>query len=566
MKYRLYKRAVLLFSVIASITLSISCSNDTVLSYLSESEKGVEAYLEVTICDREEFKTRANISSEDGWTYTSFTTGDIAGMFSDRGNLSNEDDEDYPGWVMNGQMYYMGSSGSSYRFGNSEIRLDPAQVGSGIKYLYYPYSDKFDQPFQSDGEGMKIRVDDNGIERCRDFMFSSSFTLTNGVLSPQFKHLFAEMIIIPGEGFNKAIDQEIKVVVANPYSDLKIVPSYYTSGTLYNWTTSLSYTGEQTEEARLQARTWEAWPGAQNKGRDAWYVVLPTNVSNSGSPSFSSYRVSYIELKDNYGHVQKVSDFTLHTYNGEDVKTIYSGYKYPLEIILTELGAIVRPAYIEDWNEPIEITDKRETGINDYADFEQWASTYNLYIQEGRPETEEVIEKLRKYGNGVRDTSGNWKWTFYITGDIELNESTSYHITKLEDSLEGASNYENFTIYNVRKTLIYEMESTGSLRKLNFKDLYVESTEGNSTGGLIQKMNGGIIEDCNVTLGIVVSDGPVGMISGSASNAVVNYCTVSGTVFGTQTSQEPYGFFGEEPYNCSFSENNSEELIFEPYN
>lgn len=547
------------------LTLLASCSTEEGLleNDKAESESVMNAY----ITGRQDYNTRRVTDSDDGWSTNSFTYGDVAGFFSTKGNLSSEYDESakYPEGVINGQMSYLGNMGSAYKFGNSEIRLDPSAVASGVKYMYFPYSPALDNALDDDAtEGMKIRVEDNGIEKCVDYMYTSSFDFTNGVLSPKFSHLFSEIVVIPGEGFDQQEEQEIKIVLASPWTDIKIRENRYTSGAIYSWVANLYYNGDNSDEAKLKARTWETWPGKDYKNRKAWYAVLPT--TNTGTTSFNQHRISYIEIKDNYGHVQKVSDFYFGTSDGEEVKTIYGGRRYPVEVVLTEIGAIVRPVVIEPWEDPTEITDKREKGINDFAEFEQWASHYNTYLASGRLEDEEGINTLLQYGDAVRDINGRMNWTFYVNNDIVFEDNTLFQIDRLEDVLIGASNYVNFTLSKLNKPLVKVMDDHGALMNLDFKDLYVASSSTDPVGGIFTTIKGGRVENCNILLGIVVGAGPVGMIAGEVSDAVINYCSATGSIFGSTTCQEPFGLFGTTPESTILTDNQSGEILFELYN
>lgn len=551
---------------LASMATLDSCSDaDTI----DASQQNAISIFDIMLTPRDVYDSRASISSTDNWTITNFQFGDATGFFTTKGNLSNEDDPDaeFPGMVLNGRMEYLGTTGSSYRFGNSEIRLDPSLVATGSKYMYYPYTEIFDNSMDGTStEGVKLRKDDNGVEKCIDYMYASEFNFTAGVLSPSFKHLFAEIIIIPGEGFDKQEDQEIKVVIGKPWTDLRVKATVNATTNLpSSWTHSLLYNGPDTEDAKLAARTWEAWRGEDNKGRKAWYALLPTTASYSGSPSYSDHHIAYFEIKDNYGHVQQVSDFYFYTYNHEDYKTIYAGYRYPLEVVLTELGVLVRPVLINGWDDPQEITDKREKGISDYVEYENWASLYNTYIETERAVDKDLIDQLLQYGDAIDRGDGTLTWTFYIIGDIEFEDNSNYQLVRFEDALEGASNSVNFTISNIKKTLFREITSTASITKLDFKDLYIASSSEDPVGGLVTTINGGRIENCNVSLGIVVGEGPVGMIAGMVNDGTVNYCTVSGSIFGSETSQAPYfGLFGTEPTGASVvTDNNSNDLIFE---
>lgn len=610
--------------VLAGIVLSVSCTDVRELGGGDDSEN-VPAVLDAVINDMERPSTRHNVDkTTDSWTTTSFTTGDKVGLFATSGLV---DDQGNIQLIQNETMTYEKASGSSnYRFRNDALIINTGLLGRVQvgKYVYYPYSEHMptnvdltvtDTPNETTGSyyvkndydqehpGLYLRESVDGILRCIDYMYIANISLSNGALSGGFIHGFCELIIVRGEGFDKVADDKrdhIWVVLTSGYSRLRLRPYFDNTKGTYAWYPLLYYNPNGAEEkaglTQDQAKRWQTWKGApyidtNEDGtpweRDAWYAIMPS--SHSGSyPA-----VDYIEIYDNAGELQKVSNFVLYiNSDGIAVKNMRPGYRYAVEVMMSELGAIARPHEIVEWVEKDDnleegqkdshdITDERTAGIGSSEEFNDWVGAYYAYLNsEIRPSTTEAFENeckvnntlnnLRKYGDYNID-NGKGVWTFYITTDIDASKCDK--IVTLKDVLEGVSQVSNYSISNLNHTFIGSMEGDGALKKLDFDNLYIRvNSDGYSgtAGALIDRLNGGTIENCNVdgTMICTTQSISLGMLCGTVeAGSNVLDCTASGAIVGKTFGDGNYaeGLFGKVNGTLVYGGRNSANgLIIKP--
>lgn len=542
---------------------------------------------EVFICLNKsaDIETRVTNDYYDNWSVASFNSGDKVGFYALKGQQNPENEELFDQEVKNKSMDYAGRLGNFYRFDNPELKLDAETVHGSYSYMYFPYYE--DMPPTTDSSelpGIPLRRTDpeDGLEKCIDFMSTLQLSyvtnyryipLTNGMLQPQFYHHFSVMGIQRGEGFDDPDDDRIWIVVQYPYTDVR-VNQYNYKNTEY-FTYVLQYNPEDAEEVMVplspdetgeegrkvnKYRVWECWQGADYKEVPTYYAILPTNQSTPVNA------VTYIVIKDNYGRWQTVSDFYTDESGSKNLK--YNS-RYLMTVKMEGLTPVVKPVFIEDWNEEKRVTDDRDVGILTLEDFTDWISTYNSYVMDQR--NEEYVERLEKYGDAVRSSdNGTLKWTFYINSDLELETKGTYAIFKLEDILEGSSVYTNYKIKNLRHTLINELDQGGEIHALDFDDMYIIDTDNNNgynfAGGLIGKMNGGAITKLNINNGIFVTDKISGMLVGSITGGRVSECRISGDVIGVATDTHYPGLFADYSGNPVIEANNNfKDLNFMSY-
>ncbi|MCH5237875.1 MAG: hypothetical protein J1E95_08775, partial [Muribaculaceae bacterium] len=524
-----------------------------------QSNNGKSAAVYVSL-NEVDVRTRVNHDPYDTWSVASFSSGDIVGFYAITGNQDPDDKETFNQPVDNQPMYFAGRVGNYYKFDNPKLILDPELVHGSFSFMYYPYYQ--DMPNTTDSElkrGIPMRKTDpeDGIEKCIDFMstlWMFNYTnyrylpLVNGMLQPQFYHHNCILGIQRGEGFDNPGDNEedykMWVVCQNPYTDVRVYQNgYKNTGECY-FRFDYQYILQDGEdpvqpidpnipdlnEVKVNKyRVWECWKGNNYNNIETYYAILPYGQT---SPYNS---VNYILIKDNYGRWQKVSDFYL---NETGSKALKNNTRFMLKVKMEGLNPVVRPVIIEDWNEEERITDDRKVGIQTEEEFAAWVSAYNAYTPyRDQPASipEDIIEKLKPYGDAQRiGEDGKIKWTFYINSDIQLKPDGKYQIENLYDILEGSSVYTNYSISNLRHSLINEIEEGGQLRALDFDGLYIIDIIDNMDpyskyfcGALAKKMNDGIISNVNINNGILVSNQIAGMIAGTISGGTVNNCRIS---------------------------------------
>lgn len=602
-----------------------ACSQDEVVEKPGGDTGAVPAVMNVTLPEAGAEWSRHTVdNSTDSWTTKSFSMGDKIGVFATGGLVDSNGESQ---WILNEHMDYDQATGSTnYRFRNDALLINTSLMGGKVgKYVYFPYCEDMPLPYTqeytwrdgSDNEyyagdkkqtpadmtthpGMYLRVrgtdyKDRPIDRCVDYMYINNISLTNGALGGGFYHGFSEMIIVRGEGFDECPDEyvdEITVVLNSGFTRMRLnafrenaTGNFSFRPQNYFWPADEADKGITQEEAKR----WKAWKGAdyvdidQYTGetvfRDAWYVILPT------AHSYSYPSVTYIEIHNNEGKIQKVTNFDLYVNPNTGVadKQMRPGYRYAVEVMMVEGNATVRPHSITDWNEGLngenDITDVREAGINGYEDFRQWLPLYNqfvMYINDRsweRPTKPEHItgnenyQKLAQYGDYDLN---NGTWRFYINDKIEIPAGDAVFINELQDILEGASQFANIPVKNLKGTLIGTIKGKGELRYLDFDNLYVKpATNGyysGTAGALVNHLDGGKLHRCNVNNGTVVGSdaGTVGMLCGTVSGtATITDCKVSGAVIGTAWGNPVYteGLFGSVGGTPTYSNIDASGLI-----
>lgn len=583
MNFKIYiSFSVLIFSL-------IGCTQNEELNICQG--KGQTAVVYATIGNSQEKSTRGILNSYDQWSIASFGIGDNVGFYSTTGIQNPNDPSKYDQPINNGIMYFEGYSGTSYRFSNSEIIIEPSLVGSGsptssgspYSMMYYPYYEDMPDPTSSDVNliGLPLRINDNGVEKCVDFMQTSFYystssssntyyrlKLTDGVLQPTFYHYMSELIIQRGKGFDNPPDNDrrIWVILKNKYTDIRVRRT--STSTYYSYSIQ-DHSALDTKDQMItlvegldkttfnKYRVWEAWQGNNYNSKESYYAIIPP------------MEVSYILIQDNNGVWQTVTDFYLSYSTSYTSKTARSDNRYIITVQLEGLNPVVRPVIIENWTNGGEITDQRDVGINSLEDYYDWVSTYNTYVED---RNEAYVKALSLYGDHIYNKVTNeYYWTFYINNDFDFPSNFDYKIVSLDDTLMGSSVYKNYSLSNINATFIGKISEKGKLEALDFNNLYIIDTgnnESESTGGIATIISGGSVNNCNIENGIIVSDKPTGMVAGSISGGKITNCVFSGQVIGANTSDEPIkGLFGSIPsVSPDLAGTSFKELYFETFN
>lgn len=546
----------------AGLTALVACTQQQIEE--PETGRQITSEIYVSLGEKVEPESRVTYDTYDHWSISTFSSGDVVGFYTLNGRQNPSNESKFDQGVMNEPMYYEGRIGSYYRFSNPDIVLDALTVGGAFSRMYYPYYP--DMPATTDNTGAKgmplRRTDSDGIEKCIDFMYSSntSITLTNGMLQPTFNHYCGVIGIQRGKGFTNATDPRIWVVMQNPYTDIRMIQTSATSSITYSTQNTeepgedvmVSINPDRPDQKINKNRVWQCWQGADYNDMDTYYVLVPPST------------ISYLLIQNDLGEWKAVTDFYLYSTGS---KSVSSNYRYMLKVSMQGLVPTVRPVIVCPWNEELRITDDRSVGIESIEEFSRWVSIYNSYVEQERNEV--YVDRLSSFGDAVRSGSdGPLKWTFYINSNLNLEGSNAYVINKLEDVLEGSSVYTNYSVSNLRHSLIEEMGEGGGLRALDFDDLYLIDTAGSADafcGGLIRKMSGGEVKKCNVRNGVVVSNKITGMVVGSLTGGSITDCFLSGDVIGSSTEEAYDGMFGSVSGSVVIESNDTRELNFTHY-
>lgn len=567
------------------LLLSGACTSE---HSLEPGSDGNELVVNATITPRETLSTRADIQlNYDGWSYTHFNTGDKMGLYSEHGDYNEDKGNDS---FINLPLTYEGNN----QFKNDDnIEFSPSRMTPETMFMYFPYSEKMldNQGSSMDATGMELRKFNEGFYKCTDvldMMEISTESLAGGAIIGKFRHAFAELIIMRGEGFNDppAGKEEIWVVMQNPYTHLKInysLDPWFCSPQLVNET---GYKPENWPDSEtFNAQRWQAWQGGnytiteEDKiGVPAWYALIPCLGTNN-----TDFTVSYIELYDNEGNLQQVTSLSLAPNPSDSkkfTKYVNESWRYPLLVEMKELVPTVNPYPIIPWEGDTDLTNERKRGISNAFDLQTWLNYYNAYLGNGE------YQNLMQYGDRVVDTEGNFLyWHFYLLDDIDLSEmnnentNTSVLIPELKDILDGVNMNEmsdntrpNHSITGLDKTLIGKMSGYGALQNINFESPDVRTNSTDPVGILVNSIVGSpgnycVIDNCNINRGTLTSNGPVGIIAGSIRNTRITNCEVSGFILGTSTLESsPYLNMVANQEGGNTVENNVSTVIFKNVN
>lgn len=538
-----------------------SCSADIPDS--PASGRGVRAYAEVEILDLDvAATTRAVKNSNDKWGVSAFEVGDKMGMYALTGMQNPDDPDDFTLSVTNGVMYCEGKTGTAYRFGNSDIILDPTTVNSKNSKLFYPYYAEMPDPLDATPQaGLPLRETDpeDGVEKCIDFMYTTGdkISVSNGVMKPTFKHQFSYMILQRGNGFDQAEDRRIWVVTKQPYTDIRVTQASPTAV----FEAKVQYTPDGSGEDPMtyiidgeskfkvnKYCIWEAWEGNPYGGIESRYAIIPPG------------EVYFIFIQDNYGNWQNVTDFYLASSGS---RTAAENAQYQLTISIVGVNVVARPVSVLEWDEETVITDDRDVGIDDFKDYQDWATAYNSYIESGR-DYDAYAETLALYGTGVTNTeTGRTSWTFYINSAIDFPPGQFVQVRKLDDTLEGSSTYTRYPVTGLTDSFIGEITENGKLSSLEFPDIYMVRPDAGAQpfSPITGFLNGGTVEKITATNCIVITEAPVGIIAGRAAGGSVKGCILWGDIIGTESAGN-VGLFGIADPMPGMSGNNLSGLKF----
>lgn len=493
--------------------------------------------------------TRCIKDTKDNWSVASFNTGDVVGIYSDKGNMDINNGE---GGFTNAPMYFSRAVSSTFQFDNTELNMDRSKFTYNHTTLYYPYSEMMT------GTGINLRGEKTDVEtsKCLDFLFMGNLNETKldkeNQLSGNFNHLFSELIIVRGEGFENAENEDITVVMKDAYSHLQLEDNTTSQNARYWKIPQLSYNPECGMSVE-ECRSWKAWQGLPvllsevgSDYKDAWYVILPTLLNPQRST------VSYIEIYDNTGEKQQISSLSL--YNG--TKTIESGWRYVVEIKMEGLVPTVNPCQIIPWSEEIDITDERTVGINNENVFEQWVRDYNSYKQG-------VSVDLSPYGDLIDDeTTKKQTWHFYILDDFDLSGKTKLRINVFTDILDGLDH----TLLNITSdnSFFGSLSGEAQLMNLTIEGLTVNnSSEKESIGGLAGTIGDKVqILNCSIDAQ-VIADCKVGLLGGTINGCSIENSEFTGLLIGNGSSQDSFKYLSATlPSNLTIKNSNYSGIIF----
>lgn len=451
---------------------------------------------------------------------TGFGQDDVIGLFSEGGNL----DPGSGGKLVNVPMKFDSSKGENgYVFVNEEVNADVNQLGK--VYLYYPYAKGAEQP-----GGASVVDPENG--RVYDFLIAYDDWGAGYV----FYHAFCKLRIRCGEGFDAVAGQKISVFLENPADSIRIVDNG--GGDVMK---KYEFFGK-----RKEFEAWKVLAYDGEKEYEAYEVILP-------SSSDRTTRVDHIELMDNDGNIQELR----LTHEVFDIPGQYDphgylkpSYVFPVTVKMENLVPVVRGGSITPWGEDESITVERTYGINDDAQFSEWAGIYNSFIKDfpalgSRPSVEEIADEGNRYHDLLNyGTYVNKRWNFHVGADLDLSQNavSSVCIMELCDTLSGA----NHTLSNIflkgsgMSGFIGTLSEGGCLQDMRLSALSIadDAASGGLCGGIAARMTGGTVTNCRVTgISLRCASGVyAGAFAGEMTGGTVEYSSFRGSIMGGTSS------------------------------
>lgn len=521
--------------VLVFMLSSCNYEEDSILSKGKDSD-----CLYATIENNIITSSRALLDSQDGWSIVSFTQNDVIGLYAKTGNMDG-------GGFSNAPMMFSRVVNGTFQFDNPDLNMDRSKFQANATMFYYPYVADIE------ANGIILRSDENGINRCKDILMMENLNsndLNNKLqLSGNFHHLFSELIIVRGEGFENATNKDIWVVLNEGFTRLKFIDNPSTNGAEVRnmWKIPSLYFDERDGLSQEECRKWQAWEGKAFEpyegagAKEAYYVMLPNlyEYRISGQNTLITHPVvDYIQIYDNNGELQTISSFTL---NG-DTKQIKNSVRYPIEIKMEGLVPTIYPYAILPWEEPDNITDERTVGINNENDFLEWLKIYNQYTS-NQNSGSDYDEQLKLYGDQhINESTKEVTWYFYILNDLNfLKINENVRISKLTDVIDGLGN--KISNLSLTDSFIEEISDNGRIANLTMRGLTVNNsskTGNDGIGALTNNLSGnGAIINCDVDA-TLKANCKVGLLAGSASGGTVDGCIFSGLLIGSGTSSRPY--------------------------
>ena len=584
MTIRLTGKKIIYSSLIAAILPLASCRVEEEPKAYSQP---VELQIRMKLAGADA-PTRASMREDDGWTYRHFSSGDKIGFYSSSGRFP------YNSPFVNLQLEYSHTDEkTNFTIFKTEDgqTFDPAGMIAKNVFLYSPYSENMSAAVNP-GINLRETVTDGNTNvtsvRCIDFLTGEGFNASNldeGILSGVFYHIFSELIIIRGEGFDKPKaptgdnPNRITVVMKEPFTHVKV---NYAQNPWSCRPELIYYSDVMSADA---AKRWETWKHGLYYDNEfttpveADYVVLPTlgnTDKETGIPvSYGQQtEVDYIELYDNDGVLQRVTSLSLADGNS---RRLNSGWRFPMTISMKELVPTVYPHTIQPWGPDKDITELRTKGIKN-SNFYDFVNDYNSYQSD--PSFER--SKLYNYGDFETmegsDTEG--KWHFYLQEDIDLSigsfpQGGNPIIRTFSDVLDGKkstlsdSRGNNYRIFNQKSPLIGTMMSSAIVEEIDFDSPLVACQSAGDAYDYIGVIannitTGAAVVNCTITNGTVIGPNYVGLIAGSVIDGNLQTpqgCKVQGTVIGKQSDSKSGYMFGYYT-GATFSVTNDANIIF----
>lgn len=453
---------------------------------------------------------------DDFGSKKNFVSGDVIGFYSIRDEKGNPENG-----YSNFRLDYNVTGNC---FTSDELSGNYANNFGNI-FSYYPYD-------VSNSNDINIYTNSNEI---KDLLIADGATISNGRIYLTFRHALSMLIIVPGTGFEKAAEDnttEVKVVLKSGYK-----ASVQKEND--NFKFSLIQDDVKSKEIIAIRRENVSFTEGGESVPVCYSAILP----------FGDV-VNHIEMKDNYGNLQKIRP--------DNIKTMAAGKRYPVNIYMEGTKPTIWPYEIKDWDVGGDISLGGEYGIDTPQEFEEWITVYNSYTTATDENKEQFNDELSKFGEKIEG-----KWKFQLNANIDCNNlfEGNKTLTSLVNVISDGDIFDgrNYTLINLKTPFISLIEG-GKLTNLNIQSFKYISDQKTPVGVLALKMSGGELTNCEVLEIHIETEGVVGALVGNATGGIISGNEVSGLLIGLSSSVD--GLTGQRTDNVTCINNKYSAIIF----
>lgn len=510
-----------------------------------------------------------------------FKAGDSVGLFSRGGNIVDGESTNF----VNLRLVFDGRTFNSDELSNS----DPGRMEKF--FSYYPYREGMETEVDiyAIGKGADGNYADGHEKPLRVMDFLTTNYSGNGEQMSQdgganFYHTFAIVRVKLGKGFDDfdgdiylQLERKVKGVridmnFTEP-DDRQIVMDAHITGAVMK----LVYDDTATS---AESRRLKTFPNEATGDDKRWDVIVPCrpmmwwHAGDADAAEIGGVTVQAIILdpSDDSEDIEIPVD-NYKTFVGQingDVQGIRGSFIYTVCIEKRGFEASVFPVDVQEWNTE-EIKETIPRGITDASAYKNFIMNYNKLFEENKTYSKDEIannaRQLTEWGDAIFNGTDS-VFTVFLTNDIDLsgdNEMDNLRIHNLVIPIDGRG--KTIRSCHLNGSFCKTIGSTGSLKNLCFEELWVKSGDTIPVGLLAGTMEGGTIEGCRVTNGLLSgasSETKVGAAVGTMNNGTVKNCVFNGLMYGTSdgTHDDLVGDYqgGSVPDNSNRNNMGSKEL------
>ena len=500
---RTYSQLLALVSLL--IIVGAGCTNEENITL----ERPDRVIITGSIGDATTAQTRVDPDQFGSYKSGGFSKDDKIGFYSQRGN-----DGDTENKFQNLCLTYTTNSKEGYQtFDSEDDALGDTPSNWGNVFAYYEYNPA------NEGDNINIyETGKDGKEKVVDLLTANSSGLTGGMIHFSFQHRFSMLFIMLGQGFENAITKNsegVEVVLKQGITNATV------NAARTDVTLNKDMEGKHKTFTAVANAEAETINGEEYGEGTFFYVLLPSEVE-----------VDHIKIVDDFEKTQYIRP------TSAQLPKLARGTRYPITVLMQGDEPTLWPWEFTPWGEQTIIKEEQDFGINGEEDFVGWYEAYNAYMNEENPNPEGTNgQALLDYGS-----YDDGKWTFYLRADIDCSKlyGTDEQVpTQFLETFQDELNGQNHTLSNLTLSsgMIGTLKGDGKISNLKLENVTIVSKaeDKGARGSIVNEMQGGAIENCEVSGLRIEAQGPVGAIAGTVSGGSITGNKCSGTLIGTES-------------------------------